>query len=52
VKGAGDRVLGPGESFLIPPEVPHLLQNKGATTKLIATYTVDRAKPLSTPAPE
>jgi quercetin dioxygenase-like cupin family protein len=52
VKGASDRVLGPGESFLIPPEVPHLLQNKGATTKVIATYTVDRGKPLATPAPQ
>ncbi len=51
-KGMPDRMLSQGDAFLIPPEVPHAVQNKGAVTKVLATYTVERGKPLATPAPE
>jgi quercetin dioxygenase-like cupin family protein len=52
VKGIPDRILGPDDSFLVPPEVPHALQNKGARMRVAATFTVDRSKPLASPAPE
>jgi quercetin dioxygenase-like cupin family protein len=52
VQGSADRAVAAGDSFLIPPEVPHALQNKAAPTRLLVTYTVERGKPLATPAPE
>jgi quercetin dioxygenase-like cupin family protein len=52
VQGQPDRVLGPGDSFLVPPEVPHALQNKAAVARILGTFTVERGKPLASPAPE
>jgi quercetin dioxygenase-like cupin family protein len=52
VQGRPDRTIAAGDAFLIPPEVPHALQNKGAPARLFVTYTVERGKPIATPAPE
>jgi len=51
VKGQPDRTLKPGDSFQIPLETPHALQNGTAPARLVAVYVVDKNKPLSTPAP-
>ena len=52
VKGQPDRQLAAGDSFQIPPEVPHALQNGDAPAKVIATFVVDKNKPLATPVAE
>ena len=52
VKGQPDRVLKAGEGFQIPPEVPHSLRNGDAKSKVVATYIVEKDKPLASPAPE
>jgi quercetin dioxygenase-like cupin family protein len=52
VKGQASRDLGPGESFLVPRGAVHrsvLVGDEPVT--LISTWTVDKDKPLLTPAP-
>jgi quercetin dioxygenase-like cupin family protein len=39
-----------GEGFLIPAWVPHGGRTAGRRTKLIATYVVEKDKPLASPA--
>ncbi len=50
VRGQPDRTLAAGEGFQVPPEVVHSVRNGSAPSRLIATFTVDRDKPLATPA--
>jgi quercetin dioxygenase-like cupin family protein len=52
VKGAADRTVGAGDAFQVPYEVPHLLRNGKAKTRLAVVYVVEKDKPLATPAPE
>jgi quercetin dioxygenase-like cupin family protein len=52
VKGQPNRTLKSGDTFHIPPVVPHAWKNDAAPTKLIITYVVDKNKPLASPAPE
>jgi len=52
VKGQPDRVLNPGDSFQIPPEVPHAAKNGPEKSVVVASYTVEKDKPLASPAPE
>lgn len=52
VKAQSDRTLGPGDTFHIPPVVPHAWKNGAKPTKLIITYVVEKDKPLASPAPE
>jgi quercetin dioxygenase-like cupin family protein len=52
VKGQPDRVVKAGDGFQIPPEVPHSVRNGPAKTVVIANYTVEKDKPLASPAPE
>ena len=52
VKGEAERKIGLDDSFFIPPETPHALQNGGSPLRIASTYTVERGKPLATPAPE
>jgi mannose-6-phosphate isomerase-like protein (cupin superfamily) len=47
-----DRMVKAGEGFEIPPEVPHSLRNGSLPGKIAATFTVERDKPLASPAPE
>jgi quercetin dioxygenase-like cupin family protein len=45
-------MLSPGQSFLIPAGTIHNATNTGAgTARLLATYIVEKGKPLATPAP-
>ena len=52
IAGQPPQALKPGDSFFIPPNVPHIAHNPGTTPlKLISTYIVETGKPLATPAP-
>jgi quercetin dioxygenase-like cupin family protein len=52
VEGQPTRVFKAGEAALIPAGVVHEGRNTGSVpTKVIATFIVEKGKPLSTPAP-
>lgn len=41
-----------GDSFVIPPDTPHVATNTGTVPlKLLSTYVIPKGKPLATPAP-
>ena len=45
-------IIKAGDSFVIPPDTPHVATNTGATPlKLLSTYIIPKGKPLATPAP-
>jgi len=52
VQGQPNRMLGPGDSFLVQAGVPHAARAGAAKVKLFGTYVVEKDKPLATPAPE
>ena len=53
VEGQETRHLKAGESWQIPPGVPHDAKTAGdKPLKFIGIYVVDKTKPLATPAPE
>jgi quercetin dioxygenase-like cupin family protein len=52
VKGQPDRVLKAGDGFQIPPEVPDSVRNGPTKSLVIANDTVEKDKPLASPAPE
>ena len=44
--------LGPGKAFFIPAGTVHNATNKGSgAARVLATYIVEKGKPLATPAP-
>ena len=46
-----DGSLKTGEGFIIPPGVVHNARNTGsANAKVLATYVVEKGKPMATPA--
>jgi quercetin dioxygenase-like cupin family protein len=50
--GKPEVTLGPGKSFHIPAGTVHNATNAGSTAaRLVATYVVEKGKPLATPAP-
>jgi len=50
--GKPDVTLGPGKSFPIPAGTVHNATNSGSTgARVLATYLVEKGKPLATPAP-
>ncbi|MCJ2103705.1 cupin domain-containing protein [Methylobacterium sp. E-046] len=51
VKGKEAQMLKPGASWVTAAETPHMLQNGSEATKLFVTFTVQKGKPLSLPAP-
>jgi quercetin dioxygenase-like cupin family protein len=52
VAGQPDRTVKAGESFQIPPGVPHdACAVKGQTYKSLATFIVEKGKPVASPAP-
>jgi quercetin dioxygenase-like cupin family protein len=52
VAGQPDRTVKAGESFQIPPGVPHdACAAKGQTYKSLATFIVEKGKPVASPAP-
>jgi len=51
IDGKAPTTLGPGETFFVPAGVIHGGKNVGKTpAKLLATYIVEKNKPLATPA--
>jgi quercetin dioxygenase-like cupin family protein len=52
IMGRPDQMLKAGDSFTVPPETPHIVQNIGPETlTIVSTYVVDRSKPIVTPTP-
>jgi quercetin dioxygenase-like cupin family protein len=46
------KTLNTGEAFLIPAGTIHSARNTGgAVAKVVATYVVEKGKPMATPAP-
>lgn len=48
--GAPDRTVRAGEGFQIPAGIVHGVRNGPAVTRLAITYTVEKDKPLASPA--
>ena len=51
VDGQPDMPITAGEGYHVAREVPHALRNGPATMRIVATYVVDKGKPLASPAP-
>jgi quercetin dioxygenase-like cupin family protein len=51
VAGQPDRTIKPGDSWQIPAGAVHDAKTGPSGAKLIATYVVEKGKPLATPAP-
>jgi quercetin dioxygenase-like cupin family protein len=52
VRGQADRVLKPGDGYQVPPETPHSVRNGAEKSRVVATFIVEKDKPLASPAPE
>jgi len=50
IAGSPDRTVGPGQGFQVPAETAHGVKNGPRATKLAITYTVEKGKPLASPA--
>jgi quercetin dioxygenase-like cupin family protein len=51
-KGEPTQKVTVGTGFQVPAEVPHSALVGDKTTRVIATYVVEKDKPLASPAPE
>lgn len=51
VDGQPPKTYRKGESYLIPAGAPHDAKAHEAGAKVLATYVVEKGKPLATPAP-
>jgi quercetin dioxygenase-like cupin family protein len=51
VAGQPDRTIKPGDSWQIPAGAAHDAKTGPSGAKLLATYVVEKGKPLATPAP-
>ena len=53
VEGRPEQALKPGDSYSVPPGAAHSAKNTGTVPlKIIATFVVEKAKPLATAAPQ
>ena len=50
VQGQPDAVFKPGQSWMIPAGTPHDAKAGPGGAKVIAVYTVEKGKPLASPA--
>jgi quercetin dioxygenase-like cupin family protein len=50
IDGHPDRVLKAGDSFQVPAVTPHGLKNGPGTMRIAGTYSVEKGKPLASPA--
>lgn len=50
VEGRPDTLLKMGQSYQIPPGVVHDARSGGQGAKVIATYVVEKGKPIASPA--
>jgi quercetin dioxygenase-like cupin family protein len=51
VEGHPDKLVKAGESYQVPPGAVHDARTGERGAKVIATYVVEKGKPLATPAP-
>ena len=52
VEGQAELAMKPGTPYKVPPGTPHSGKNTGdKPLKIIATFVVEKDKPLATPAP-
>ena len=51
VQGQPDKTIKTGESYQIPPGAVHDAKTGPQGAKVIATYVVEKGKPLASPAP-
>lgn len=51
VAGQPDKTVKKGESYQVPPGAVHDARTGPAGAKVIATYVVEKGKPLASPAP-
>lgn len=52
VDGQPTKTLKAGDAFMVPPNTVHNGHPApGATAKVVATYVIEKGKPVSTPAP-
>ena len=52
VHGQPARQVKAGDGFQVPAGVPHSARNGDKPAKVVATYVVEKDKPLASPAPE
>lgn len=51
VEGQSPLLVKAGESYKVPPGAVHDARTSGKGAKVIATYVVEKGKPLASPAP-
>lgn len=51
IEGEAPKMLKAGDSYMIPAGKVHDAKAHGGTVKVLATYVVEKGKPLATPAP-
>ena len=51
IAGQPERTFKAGDSFTVPAETPHAARSGANGAKVIATYIVEKGKPLASPAP-
>ena len=51
VEGQPPKPLKAGESYQVPPGTPHDAKTGPGGAKVLATYVVEKGKPLASPAP-
>ena len=52
VKGQPDLIVKAGDGYQIPPETPHSIQNGPEKSTIVATFIVEKDKPLVQLVPE
>lgn len=52
IEGKPDQMLKAGDSYAVPPGVPHDVKTGDKGLKLMAVYVVEDGKPVATPAPK
>jgi quercetin dioxygenase-like cupin family protein len=50
IDGQPTRTVSAGQGFQVPTGVPHSAKNGDKTSRLAATYVVEKGKPLASPA--
>jgi hypothetical protein len=51
IDGQSDKTVSVGESYQVPSGAIHDARTGAQGAKIIATYVVEKGKPLATPAP-
>ena len=51
VEGQPDLIVNAGDGYQVPPETPHSVRNGPENSTIVATFIVEKNKPLVEPAP-